>query len=395
MKNFTVTTMDRQGKTNREFMTVENVEDLKRNVREKNLYLVDFKETDVREGTAGRLKVKNLVIFSRQLGTMINSGIPIIQALDLLQNKANDKKSKTVFRQIYEDVQKGNSLSDAMHLQRGVFPELLTNMVAAGEVGGTLDESLNRMATHYEKEQKLASKIRSASIYPAILAVVSVFVVLVLVMFVLPTITGMFEDADIPWTTQIIMNFSHFLIDNWLVLLIVLIVLVVAVRLLIKVRSIRIEVDRLKLRLPVFGKLNRTVYSARCARAFSSLYSSGVQTLDMIETTGKVLNNAYLEELFVDVLAEVSRGELISRAIENTQEFDPMFGSMLYIGEEAGSLGDILSTTADYFDDEADAAIQRMIAMIEPVMIVVLGLIIGFIVVAIIQPIFQMYETLG
>ena len=180
-----------------------------------------------------------------------------------------------------------------------------------------------------------------------------------------------------------------------MVLLIVVIVLVVAVRLLIKVRSVRIEVDRLKLRLPVFGKLNRTVYSARCARAFSSLYSSGVQTLDMIETTGKVLNNAYLEELFVDVLAEVSRGELISRAIENTQEFDPMFGSMLYIGEEAGSLGDILSTTADYFDDEADAAIQRMIAMIEPVMIVVLGLIIGFIVVAIIQPIFQMYETIG
>ncbi len=395
MRNFTVTTMDRQGNTKRDFMSVENIDDLKRNVREKKLYLVDYKETNVRENTAGKLKVKNLVIFSRQLGTMIYSGIPIIQALDLLQDKANDRKSKAIFRQIYEDVQKGNSLSDSMRFQKGAFPELLINMVEAGEVGGTLDQSLNRMAVHFEKEQKLSSKIRSASVYPLILAIVSIFVVLVLVTFVLPTITGMFDESSMPWTTKIILGFSNFLLGNWIQLIILLIVLVVATRLLLKVKSVKIAFDRLKLRLPIFGKLNRTVYSARCARAFASLYSSGVQTLDMIETTGKVLSNAYLEDLFVDVLAEVSRGELISRAIENTQEFDPMLGSMLYIGEEAGSLGDILNSTADYFDDEADSAIQRMISMIEPIMIVVLGIVIGFIVISIIQPIFQMYESIG
>lgn len=395
MKNFTVTTMDRQGKTNREFMTVETIDDLKRAVREKRLYLVDYRETSTRENTVGKLKIKNLVVFSRQLGTMIYSGIPIIQALDLLQEKANDKKSRQIFRQIFEDVQKGNSLSDAMMLQKGAFPDLLVNMVKAGEVGGTLDSSLNRMAVHFEKEAKLSSKVKSASIYPTILAVISVAVVLLLVTFVLPTITGMFDATDMPWTTRIILGFSDFLLGNWITIIIVLVVGVVGARFALKIKSVRIAFDKFKLRMPLFGKLNKTVYSARCARAFASLYSSGVQTLDMIETTGKVLNNAYLEDLFQDVLAEVSRGELISKAIENTGEFEPMLGSMLYIGEEAGSLGDILVSTADYFDDEADAAIGRMIALIEPIMIVTLGIVIGFIVVSIIQPIFQMYESVG
>src|SRR5690554_202995 len=365
MKNFTVTTMNRQGVTSKDFMSVESIDDLRRSVREKNLYLVDYKVTNVRENTSGKLKVKHLVVFARQLGTMIYSGIPIIQALDLLQGKANDRKSKEIFRQIYEDVQKGNSLSDAMKLQKGAFPELLVNMVYAGEVGGTLDSSLNRMAIHFEKEKKLSSKIRSASVYPAILAFVSVFVVLLLVTFVLPTITSMFDESSMPWSTKIILGFSNFLLDNWIALIIGFVTLGVVIHFLLKVKNIRIAFDRTKLRLPVFGKLNRTVYSARCARAFASLYSSGVQTLDMIETTGKVLNNTYLEQLFIDVLAEVSRGELISKAIENTQEFDPMLGSMLYIGEEAGSLGDILISTAEYFDDEADSAIQRMISLIE------------------------------
>jgi type IV pilus assembly protein PilC len=395
MKNYTVTTMDRQGKTFREFMSVETIDDLKTAVREKHHYLVDYKETKVRENTAGKLRTKNLVIFSRQLGTMIYSGIPIIQALDLLQGKANDRKSKLVFSQIYEDVQKGNSLSDAMTLQRGVFPELLTNMVRAGEIGGTLDHSLTRMAVHFEKEAKLSSKIKSASVYPMILAIVSLAAVLLLVTFVLPTITAMFDESLMPWSTRILLGLSGFLISNYITIILVVVFGAIGIRFLLKVRVIRIEFDKFKLRIPIFGKLNRTVYSARCARAFASLYSSGVQTLDMIETTGKVLSNAYLEELFVGVLADVSKGELISKAIERTEEFEPMLGSMIFIGEEAGSLGDILISTADYFDDEADSAIQRMISLIEPIMIIVLGIVIGFIVVSIIQPIFQMYGSVG
>ncbi len=395
MKSFQVSTMTRAGVTGKLFLTADSVDDLKKNVKDKNLYLIDYHEVNPRESVGSRLKIKHLVVFSRQMSTMISSGIPIIQALDMLQSKAENKRAKEVFRNLFEEVQKGNSISDAMLSQQGAFPNLLTNMVRAGELGGTLDKSLLRMSTHFEKEAKLSSKIKSASIYPAILAFVSVFVVLLLVTFVLPSITSMFDASKMPWTTKIILAFSNFLIDNWLGIILTIFFVVVGFRFSLKIRSVRVYVDKMKLRLPVFGKLNKTVYSARCARAFASLYSSGVQTLDMIETTGKVLNNAYLEDQFESVLESVSRGELISKSIEATNEFEQMLSSMIYIGEESGSLGDILNSTADYFDDEADSAIQRMISMIEPIMIIVLGIIIGFIVVSIIQPIFQMYESIG
>ncbi|MBV1708437.1 MAG: type II secretion system F family protein [Erysipelothrix sp.] len=395
MKTFQVTSMTRQGKTSNIVFSSASEEDLKKTMKEKNLYLIDYREINPKEVLGKKLSVKSLVIFSRQLSTMIAAGIPIIQALDMLQSKADNKRSREIYRSIFEDVQKGNSLSDSMFAQRGAFPDLLTNMVRAGELGGTLDQSLSRMSTHFEKEAKLASKVKSASIYPAILGVVSVTVVLLLVTFVLPTITSMFDQSQMPWSTKIILGFSNFLLDNWLWLIIGLFFLVVGFRFALKISSVRIAVDRLKLRLPIFGKLNRTVYSARCARAFASLYSSGVQTLDMIETTGNVLNNAFLKTKFDNVLEGVSRGDLISQAIEQTNEFDPMLSSMIFIGEESGSLGDILSNTADYFDNEADSALQRMVSMIEPIMIIVLGLVIGFIVISIIQPIFTMYGSIG
>jgi type IV pilus assembly protein PilC len=214
-------------------------------------------------------------------------------------------------------------------------------------------------------------------------------------MFVLPSITSMFDPKDMPFSTKIMLGASNFLLDNWIAIFAVIIGSVVGIRLALKVRSVRVRFDKFKVFMPVLGKLVQTIYSARCSRAFSSLYSSGVQTLDMIETTSKVLGNAYLEDMFRDVMTSVSQGDLISRAIANTGSFDPMLSSMIYIGEESGSLGELLNSTADYFDNEADSAIQRMVSMIEPAMIIVLGIVIGFIVLSIIQPIFSMYGAIG
>lgn len=395
MKSYHITAVDSSGKTFEDIITAENDQELTQIIKSKSLYLLEFKEGISTSDSISKLDLKSIVVFCRQLGTMIGAGIPIVQALDMLQEKAENKKARQIFRNIYEEVQKGNSLSKAMQLQRGAFPELLTNMVVAGELGGTLDKSLNRMSVHYEKEQKLNNKVKSASIYPTILAVVSVAVILMLVTFVLPTITGMFPAENIPWTTKILLNFSNFITNNWISILGTLLILIVGFRLLLKNRAFKIQYDKLKLLLPVIGKLNQTIYSARCARALASLYASGVQTIEMLETTSRVLNNTYLEDQFTDVITEVSKGEYISKAIAGTGSFDPMLSSMIYIGEESGSLGDILNSTADYFDDEADAALQRLIAMFEPIMIVVLGIVIGFIVISIIQPIFTMYESIG
>lgn len=395
MRSFHITAVDVKGKTIEDIVSAESTQELTQIVKGRNLFLLEYKEGTAASDSITKLKIKSLVVFSRQLGTMVASGIPIIQALDMLQSKADNRKAKQIFSNIYEEVQKGNSLSKAMQMQKGAFPELLTNMVMAGEMGGTLDQSLKRMSEHYEKEQKLNNKIRTASIYPAILGIVSIAVILMLVTFVLPTITGMFPAENIPWTTKIILGFSNFITSNWLAILAVLLILIVGINLALKIPSVKIQFDRLKLYLPIFGPLNSTIYSARAARAMASLYSSGVQTIDMLETTSRVLNNAYLEDKFFGVIEEVTKGELISRAIQNTGEFDTMLSSMIYIGEESGSLGDILNSTADYFDNEADSALARMIALTEPIMLITLGIIIGFIVVSIIQPIFQMYESIG
>ncbi|MEA5027062.1 MAG: type II secretion system F family protein [Erysipelotrichaceae bacterium] len=395
MKSYSVTAVDSKGNTIKDVFQAESSQELIQSVKAKQLYLLDYNEKSITEDNIGKLKLKSIVIFCRQLGTMVKSGIPIVQALDMLQNKADTSKSHRVFSNIYEEVQKGNSLSTSMQKQKGAFPELLVNMVMAGELGGTLEISLLRMADHYDKELKINNKIRTSSIYPLILGIVSIAVILLLVIFVLPTITGMFPAEDIPWTTQIILGFSNFIIKNWLSVIVVLLLVFVGIKAALNVRSIRVQFDRLKLYLPIIGKLNQTIYSARCARALASLYASGVQTIDMLETTSRVLNNAYLEDVFIGVTLNVSKGELISKAIGDTEAFDPMLSSMIYIGEESGSLGEILNSTADYFDNESDTALQRLVALMEPIMIVVLGFIVGFIVISIIQPIFQMYKSVG
>lgn len=395
MKNFSVIVMTGKGVEVKEIVSAENPSQLAQIIKGRGLYLVEYKELAHTSGGIAKLKLKSLVIYCRQLSTMIGAGIPIVQALDMVQDKADDARTKKIYRNIYEEVQKGNSLSAAMMAQEGVFPMLLVNMVEAGELGGTLDQSLAQMAVYFEKENKLNNKIKSASVYPMILGVVSVAVVLMLVTFVMPTITGMFDASMMPLPTKIVMGLSNFIINNWLLLLLLVIATVVGVNMLLQVESVRYSFDRLKLNLPIVGKLIRTVYSARAARSMASLYSSGIQTLDMIETTGKVLNNKFLEEQFMDILMEVSKGGLISSAIEQTGSFDQMLSSMVYIGEESGSLEEILNNTADYFDEEADSATSRLVALVEPAMIVVLGFIIGFIVISIIMPIFTMYSVSG
>jgi type IV pilus assembly protein PilC len=203
MKSYYVTAVDNRGKTVSEVIMAENNLEVVQIIKNKQMYLLDYKETKSESDNISKLKMKSLVIFCRQLGTMVTSGIPIMQALDMLQSKADNAKTKKIFRNIYEEVQKGNSLSDAMKLQRGAFPDLLLNMIMAGELGGTLDKSLARMSDHYEKEARLSNKIKSASVYPIVLAVVAVTVVLLLVVFVLPSITSMFDPADIPLSTKL------------------------------------------------------------------------------------------------------------------------------------------------------------------------------------------------
>ncbi|MEG2429187.1 MAG: type II secretion system F family protein, partial [Oscillospiraceae bacterium] len=309
--------------------------------------------------------------------------------------QAEKKRVKEVMLNLYESIKKGNSLSAALKEQGKAFPALLISMVESGEASGTLDDVMLTMSTHYEKEKILHGKIKSAMIYPIALIVVCIAVVILLLTFVMPTFFDMFEDkGDLPGTTKMLLALSQFLTKYWYVALMLLACMVVGGFFLIKVESVRMFIDRAKVKMPAIGKLQTTIITARFARTISSLYAGGVPIIDCIKIAANVMGNLYISERLGFVIDEIKRGVSFSQALISADCFPQMFSSMVFIGEESGSLDEILEKTANFYDDDASAAISKMVALMEPCMIVVMGLIVGGIVVSIATPMFTMYDQI-
>jgi type IV pilus assembly protein PilC len=393
MKFYRTYYIDTLGKRSSEVIAVEHESDIFGILKERNLSLIDYKQ--INRLKRNSLNTVDLIIFTRQLSSMIDAGVSIVKGINIITESTTNTFAKKTYKNISQEIQRGNSLSNAMTKQGTAFPDILINMVSAGEIGGTLEKSLNLMSSHFEKEQRLINKIKSASTYPIILAVISVAVVLLLMTFVLPTITKMFDPEAVPPLTRFVMGISDFIINYWYFIIAFFVILITGTKFLLTIPTIKRSFDHMLLKLPIIGKLNRTIYSARCARSFASLYLSGIQTLEMISSTARILNNTYIESLFDEMMLKVSQGELISKAIEDMKIFDPMLSSMINVGEETGTLGDILVKTADYFDGEAENALQKMVSLIEPIMLVFMGVIIGVIIVSVIQPMFGMYDQIG
>lgn len=392
MKSYKVSMIDKAGKTIHETLPAENEQELLANVKASGRYLLTYEELAYEERFGGKLRINSLVVFTYQLSAMLSAGVNLIDALRMMQSKAANDKERRIYRNLYEEVQKGNSLSSAMMDQRGAFDHMLISMVKSGESSGSVDEVLVTMADQYEREKKINQKLKTASIYPLVLFVVSIIVVLILVTFVLPGIIGSFPEAEVPLLTKILMKLSDFVIEKWYLLLAIVFVFGFSLYVALNTHASRLAIDKALLRIPKVGGMLRTVYSARCARSFASLYGHGVPALEMIELTGKVLGNTYLEDAFDQVYINVSRGELISTSIDQVGEFDPMLSAMINVGEETGDLETILDKTADYFDQESESALTRLVSLIEPLMIIWMGIIIGLIVISILQPVFNAYE---
>lgn len=395
MITYEVEYLDSKGTKNKMIHEAENEIQISEFIKSIGGYYISSREHEGRLKNKGSFSVKVASIFCYQLSTMLGAGIGLLDSLDLMQSKATKSYDRLIYRGLFEAVQKGNSLSEAMLSQGNTFDVLLISMVKMGEEGGDLDGALRSMSDYYSKNKKIKDRIRSASIYPAVLLIVSLTVVLILVVFVLPGITANFGSDDLPLATKILMGFSHFILDNWLALIIFLVGGVAALKVIYETPRIKIWVHRQVLYLPIVGKLMRTIISARLARSFASLYLHGISTLEMIELSAVTLGNSYFETRLLEMKLAISYGSGISDALALIPEFDPLLGSMLRVGEKTGSLDEVLINIAEYFDVEADAAITRMIGIIEPVMIITMGITIGFIVISIIQPIFKMYETLG
>ncbi len=396
MANYGYIARDLTGKKVKGSLMAQNMPECLNMLKAQGLYgLFYWEEDDGLAEEGHKMKLKDVVIFCRQLAAMLAAGVSIVQALYVLHEKAVRPGYKKIMLRLYEMVQKGNSLSEAMAAQNKVFPKLLINMVESGEMGGTLDDIMLKMADHYEKENNLKNKIRTASIYPIALSVISLGIVILLLTVVFPIFVDMFDGVALPGPTQFLLNLSNLLKTHWFMVLAGVAAAVVIIRILARIARLRREYDRLKLKMPIIGKLQRTIYTARCSRNLATLYTSGVSTLQAVMMTAKILDNLYISEYMIGVAEDLKVGLTLGSALEKTAIFDPMFTSMVHIGEEAGELDSVLNKTADYFDDEAESAMKNMVALMEPIMIVTLGLVVGFIVVAIMLPIFGMYSNMS
>lgn len=342
---------------------------------------------------AGKVKDKDIVIFTRQFSTMIDAGLPLVQALDILSTQVENKALARVLSQIKNDVEAGSTYADALKKYPRVFSELYANMVAAGEAGGILDTILNRLAAYIEKSMKLKKKVKGAMVYPIVVSSIAVLVIAVIMIFVVPTFSKMFTTlgGTLPLPTAIIIKLSNFLAGiGGLLTVGVIVGFIVSLKQFRRTEKGQDIIDRILLKLPIFGVLLNKVAVAKFTRTLGTLVSSGVPILDGLEITAKTSGNKVIEYAIMDVRKAVTGGKTLAEPLTKAKVFPPMVTHMISVGESTGALDAMLPKIADFYDDEVDAAVGGLTAMMEPLLMVFLGGAVGFIVVAMYLPIFKL-----
>jgi type IV pilus assembly protein PilC len=351
----------------------------------------------VKKKRGGSIKMRDIVIFTRQFSTMINSGLPLVQALDILATQSENPALKDTTRQVVFDVESGNTVADALRKHPKAFTELYVNMVAAGEAGGILDTILMRLAVFMEKNDALVRKVKGAMIYPAVIMSVAAIAITVLLLFVIPTFQSMFASANIalPLPTRIVIGMSSLLKSYWWVLVIAIVAAVFAIRNYYATSNGKLAIDRLLLKTPVLGDVLRKSAVSRFTRTLGTLISSGVSILDGLEITAKTAGNRVIQDAIMESRASIAGGETIAAPLKKSQVFPPMVISMIAVGEQTGGLDEMLSKIADFYDEEVDAAVSGLLSLMEPVMIVFLGVVVGGMVISMYLPIFDMVNAAG
>ncbi|HYE11790.1 MAG TPA: type II secretion system F family protein [Patescibacteria group bacterium] len=376
----------------------ENREEIIKNLRSKNQYpvLVEAiqKSRDLDLGRFTRIKIKDIALFCRQLYTMLNAGVTLINCLDILKMQTENKKLQSIISILHQDVQKGMTFSQALR-ESNAFPELLINMAMAGEVSGNLDTILRRLAVHFEKENSIRNKIKSALVYPAFIGVITILVVIFLLIFVLPTFISMFTSSgvEVPALTRGLISTSEFIRKFWYIVIGIIIGVSYFIAKLVRTENGKLAIDTALMRIPVVKGTIQKMYTSRFTRTLSTLMASGIPLIQALESVAKVVNNKPVEQALLGAIDDVRRGINLSIPIKNTNLFPPMVYYMISIGEESGSIDDLLERTALFYDEELDEAIKKMMGLIEPTMIVFMAVFVGLIVVSIALPMFDMFKT--
>lgn len=396
MPSFSYTARTATGNLKSATLEAASKEDAVAQLRRARMTVVKIEARAKREvKTKGSIAMRDIVIFTRQFSTMINSGLPLVQALDILSKQSENPVLQAVTRQVVFDVESGHTVADALAKHPNAFTELYVNMVAAGEAGGILDTILLRLATFMEKNDALVRKVKGAMIYPGVILGVAGTAITILLLFVIPTFESMFTSTGLPLPlpTRLVIGMSQFLQGYWWACIIAVVLLGQSLRRYYATMEGQLRIDRMLLQAPVLGDVIRKSSVSRFTRTLGTLISSGVSILDGLEITAKTAGNRVISDAIMASRASIAGGETISAPLAKSGVFPPMVISMIAVGEQTGGLDEMLSKIADFYDEEVDAAVGGLLALLEPMMIVFLGVVVGGIVVAMYLPIFDMINA--
>jgi type IV pilus assembly protein PilC len=373
-------------------------------LRKQQVVVTSLEERAAKEGFklsfGSGLTDKDLVVFTRQFGTMINAGLPLIQCLEILSTQSENAALRKAVAEVKIQVEAGSTFSDALRRHPKIFDDLYVNMVHAGEVGGLLDTIMGRLSKHIEKAMKLKGQIKSAMVYPSAIMGIAVIVISVLMIWVIPVFEKMFKEMSagkvgLPAPTQLVIEMSNFFQSSWYFVLGGIVVGIFAFKKYYATPAGKLSVDKLLLKVPVFGDLIRKASVAKFTRTLGTLITSGVPLLEALTICAKTSGNKVIEGVLLEARVSISGGKTISEPLAKSEAFPKMVTHMIAVGESTGALDNMLGKIADFYEEEVDQAVASLTALLEPMMMVFLGVVIGFIVIAMYLPIFSMANAIG
>lgn len=394
MANYRYVAKNMDGRTLRGLMEASGEQVLQQQLKEQGLCLIKAKEASSERGQR-KLSPRQLSEFCREMSTLLASGINIVRALEIVSEEEGlPSWLRTVYRQVLAELRKGVSLSEAMEMQK-CFPELMLGMVRSGEGSGNIDSVMERLSLHYDRDNQLREQVRSAMTYPCVLLVMSTAVVILIVTFILPQFEELFSEMEsLPFVTECLMAASDFLVNRWYLLLLILFLLGVILHIVGKIYRVRQILDYIKVHMPIAGKLSKVIYTARFARTLSSLYASGMPIVQALRTAGETVGNLYIQEQFADVVSRVQSGTPLSQSLREVDGFVKKLSSTILVGEESGRLDAMLDAIAVTMEEDAQAATKRLVTMLEPILICAMALVVGFIIIAVMLPIYESYQAI-
>lgn len=396
MAQYNYKAMDKNGKAKKGSIEAINLDKAKEKLKSEGLIVQDIKEQGAgKKGGGKKVKDKDLAVFCKQFSAVLNAGVTIISALEMMSEQLENKTLKRALQEAQSYVQKGGTLADAFKLNPKVFPPIMINMTAAGEMSGNLEICFDRLTTHFETANALHSKVKGAVTYPIVILIVVVAVVAVLLVGVIPQFSQMFDDlgSELPAATQMLVNLSNFLQHKWYILVIIVAAIVFGLKAFGKTEPGSLMYAKIGIKFPLFGNLTIKSAAATFSRSMATLMASGISLIDAVEQVAKMINNRIIREALLDAKTQIAKGVPLSKPLRDCGIFPPMLPQMTKIGEETGNIEDMMDKVADYYEMEVNDATDALTAAMEPLIIVIMGVVVGGIVMAIYSPMLSMYDA--